>query len=166
MIIFYRRKDNTYKTISSVIEVVFVFNFRFLSIFLLMSTENCSPLMLVISDINKLTYRQLQVELKSRNLKSGGKTEILRERLRQALIDNNEDEQMSDYLDECSICLDKLSCDKRTTIVTTCLHQYHRICLKKWIESNGEFSLCCPLCRYSLANDRHIKQDGDKKVIV
>ncbi|CAF1250635.1 unnamed protein product [Rotaria sordida] len=121
---------------------------------------------MLISDIDKLTYRELQLELKSRNLKAAGKTEILRERLRKALINNNEDELMSDYFDECSICLDKLSFDKRTTIITTCLHQYHRICLKKWIESNGEFSLCCPLCRYSLANDRHIKEGGDKKFIV
>ncbi|CAF2726163.1 unnamed protein product [Rotaria sp. Silwood2] len=121
---------------------------------------------MLLSDVDKLTYRELQTELKSRNLKAVGKTEILRERLRQALINNNEDEPMSDYLDECSICLDKLSFDRRTTIITTCLHRYHRICLKKWIESNGEFSLCCPLCRCSLADDRHIKQDGDKKFIV
>ncbi|CAF1023642.1 unnamed protein product [Adineta ricciae] len=122
--------------------------------------------MLLICDINKLTYRQLQLELKFRNLKSGGKTEVLRERLRQALLTNNESEQWSDYLDECSICLDKLSFDTRTTIQTTCAHRYHRICLKKWIESNGEYSLCCPLCRCSLANDRQIEQDEDTKVIV
>ncbi|CAF1246084.1 unnamed protein product [Adineta steineri] len=130
-----------------------------------MSSENNLSSMLLISDVDKLTYRQLQVELKSRNLKSGGKTEILRERLRQALRKTDENEQISDYLDECSICLDKLSLDKRLTIITTCLHQYHRICLKKWIESNGEFSLCCPLCRCSLANDRHIEQDGNKKFL-
>jgi hypothetical protein len=131
-----------------------------------MSTMNDSPLMLLITDVDKLSYRQLQLELKSRNLKAAGKTEILRERLRQALTNTNDLEQISDYLDECSICLDKLSLDKRITITTTCLHRYHRICLKKWIESNGEYSLCCPLCRYSLADDRHIEQDGDKKVIV
>ncbi|CAF1671308.1 unnamed protein product [Rotaria magnacalcarata] len=121
---------------------------------------------MLISDINKLTYRELQIELKFRNLKAAGKTEVLRDRLRQAIINNSEDEPMSDYFDECSICLERLSFDKRTTILTTCLHQYHRICLKKWIESNGEFSLCCPLCRCSLANDRHIKQVGDKKFII
>ncbi|UJR24965.1 hypothetical protein I4U23_006329 [Adineta vaga] len=131
-----------------------------------MSFKNdSSSTMLLISDINKLTYRQLQVELKLRNLKSGGKTEVLRQRLRQALIINDENEQLLDYLDECSICLDKLSFDKRITIQTTCSHRYHRICLKKWIESNGEFSLCCPLCRCSLANDRQIEQDDDKKVL-
>jgi hypothetical protein len=131
-----------------------------------MSTNNDFPSTLVLSDVDKLTYRQLQLALKSRNLKAAGKTEILRERLRQSLINKNEDDQLSDYLDECSICLDKLSFDKRLTVTTTCLHRYHRICLKKWIESNSEYSLCCPLCRYSLANDRHIKQDEDKKVIV
>lgn len=121
---------------------------------------------MLISDVDKLTYRELQLELKSRNLKAAGRTEALRERLRHALISNNEDEPMSDYLDECSICLDKLSFDTRTTISTTCFHRYHRICLKKWIVSNGEFSLCCPLCRCSLANDRHIKKSGDKKFIM
>ena len=122
--------------------------------------------MLLINDVDKLSYRQLQLELKSRNLKAAGKTETLRERLRQSILDTNEDEFLSDSLDECSICLDKLSLDKRTTLTTTCSHRYHRICLRKWIESNSEYSLCCPLCRYSLANDRHIKQDGDKKSIV
>jgi hypothetical protein len=131
-----------------------------------MSTKSHYPSILLISDVNKLTYRQLQLELKSRNVKAAGKTEVLRERLRQALINNNEDDQMIDYLDECSICLDKLSFDKRTTVLTTCSHRYHRICLKKWIESNGEYSLYCPLCRCSLANDRHIEQGGDKKIIV
>lgn len=119
-----------------------------------------------MTDVDKLTYRQLQLELKSRNLKAAGRTEVLRERLRQVLIENAENEPMLDYLDECSICLDKLSFDKRITIQTTCLHRYHRVCLKKWIESNGEFSLCCPLCRCSLANDRHITQGVEKKIIV
>ncbi len=64
---------------------------------------------------------------------------------------------MSDYLEECSIFLDKLSDDNITTVMTTCSHRYHRICLKKWIESNGEYSLC----RYSLANDRYIEQNGE-----
>lgn len=119
--------------------------------------------MLLITDVDKLTYRQLQLELKSRNLKAAGKTEVLRDRLRQALMENHEDEINLDELDECSICLDKLSFDRRTTILTTCSHRYHRICLKKWIESNGESSMCCPLCRCSLANDRQIEQGRDRK---
>jgi hypothetical protein len=131
-----------------------------------MSKKLYSPIKLLISEVDKLSYRQLQLELKARHLKAAGRTEVLRERLRKSIINRNEEEPISDYLDECSICLDKLSCDELTTVMTTCLHRYHRICLKKWIESNGEYSLCCPLCRCSLANDRHIEQDGDKKVIV
>jgi len=131
-----------------------------------MSRKVYLPSMLLINEVDQLSYRQLQFELKARHLKAAGKSEVLRERLRKAIINKNEDEHMSDYLDECSICLDKLSFDKITTVMTTCLHQYHRICLKKWIESNGEYSLCCPLCRCSLANDRHIEQGEDKKVIV
>jgi hypothetical protein len=128
-----------------------------------MSRETCSSSMLLISDVDKLTYRQLQLELKSRQLKAAGRTEVLRDRLRQALIDNDGEMQLLDHFDECSICLDKISFDKRTTVTTTCSHRYHRICLRKWIESNGEFSLCCPLCRCSLANDRHIDYERDKK---
>jgi len=138
----------------------------FINLFIIMPRKICLPSMLLISEVNQLSYRQLQFELKARNLKAAGKTEVLRERLRKSIINKNEDDQMSDYLDECSICLDKLSFDKLTTIMTTCLHQYHRNCLKKWIESNSEYSLCCPLCRCSLANDRHIEQGEDKKIIV
>lgn len=121
---------------------------------------------LLLCDVDRLTYRQLQLELKSRSLKAGGRADVLRERLRKALIAADEDAHLSDYLDECSICLDKLSFDERTTIVTTCAHRYHRICLRKWIESNGEYSLCCPLCRCSLANDRHIEHGENKKTLV
>lgn len=124
------------------------------------------PSTLLIDEVDQLTYRQLQIELKSRNLKAAGNREVLRERLRQAIFDKNEDDQMSDYLNECSICLDKFSSDKTTTIVTTCLHEYHRSCLNKWIESNSEYSLCCPLCRCSLINDRYIEQGEGKKIIM
>ena len=114
-----------------------------------------------MTDIDQLSYRQLQIELKARALKAAGKSEILRERLRQALIEQNEDDLFVDDLDECSICLDTLTFDKITTILATCLHRYHRICLKKWIETNSEYSLCCPLCRCSLVNDRCNEQDDD-----
>ena len=129
-----------------------------------MPQDNCLPSRLHISEVDKLTYRQLQIELKSRNLKAAGKTKVLRDRLRKFLIDQNDDEAMSDdHHDECSICLDKLFNDNITTVLTTCSHRYHRICLRKWIESNGEYSLCCPLCRYSLANDGYNEQIGDEK---
>jgi len=131
-----------------------------------MPKDNCLLTSLLISEVDKLTYRQLQLQLKARHLKSGGKTEVLRERLRKYIINKNEEEPMSDYLEECSICLDKLSDDNITTVLTTCSHRYHRICLKKWIESNGEYSLCCPLCRYSLANDQYIEQNGDTKFVL
>lgn len=120
--------------------------------------------MLIISDVDRLTYRQLQLELKSRQLKAAGKSEVLRERLRQALIADDLEDDLIDQLDECAICLEKLSEDRRTTVQTTCAHRYHRICLKKWIASNGESSLCCPLCRQSLANDRHMEQGREEKV--
>lgn len=121
---------------------------------------------LLISEIDKLSYRQLQIELKARDLKAAGKSETLRERLRKALIEQNENDLFLDDLDECSICLDRLSFDKITTILTTCLHRYHRICLKKWIESNSEYSLCCPLCRCSLVDDRYNEHDDEKKRIM
>ena len=136
---------------------------RVSDISILMSIENDPSSMLIISDVDKLTYRQLQLELKSRKLKAAGKTDVLRDRLRQAII-SNEHEPWVDHLDECSICLDKLSFDRRTTVTTTCLHRYHRVCLRRWIESNGEYSFCCPLCRCSLANDRQIGQDREGKV--
>jgi hypothetical protein len=131
-----------------------------------MPKDNYEPSRLLINEVDKLTYRQLQLELKARQLKAAGKTEVLRERLRKFLINHNEEESIPDYHEECSICLDKLSNDNITTVLTTCLHRYHRICLKKWIESNGEYSLSCPLCRYSLANDRYIEQNGDKKFVL
>ena len=129
-----------------------------------MSKENICSSTLLMTDVDKLTYRQLQLELKSRHLKAAGKTTVLRERLRQSLIDEeNEDERILEDLDECSICLDKLSSDQRTTIETTCYHRYHRFCLKKWIESNNDCSMSCPLCRCSLANERSNEQDLEKK---
>ena len=127
-----------------------------------MSKKLPRPTRILLNEINKLTYRQLQLELKARDLKAAGKTEVLRERLRQVIDDENED----DYLDECSICLEKLSDNNLTTVLTTCLHRYHRICLKKWLESNGEYSLCCPLCRSSLAHDRTVEQNEQTKFLV
>ena len=119
--------------------------------------------MLLLTDVDKLTYRQLQLELKSRHLKAAGRTEVLRGRLRQSLIENNEDDSNCDDLEECFICLDQLSFDQRTTVTTTCSHRYHRICLKRWIESNDEASMCCPFCQCSLANDRHFHEVRDDK---
>lgn len=131
-----------------------------------MSKKVHRPTRLLLNEIEKLTYRQLQLELKARDLKAAGKTEILRERLRKSIVEQNDEDLFSDDLDECSICLDKLSDNNFTTIVTTCLHRYHRICLKKWLESNGEYSLCCPLCRSSLANDRTIEPNEQIKFLV
>lgn len=125
-----------------------------------------SPSELLVDEVDHLTYRQLQIELKARHIKAAGNREILRERLRQSILDKNEADLMSDYHNECSICLDKLSSDTITTILTSCSHQYHRSCLNKWIESNSELSLCCPLCRCSLINDQHIEQEEEKKIIV
>lgn len=125
------------------------------------------PTPLLVHEIDKLTYRQLQLELKARDLKASGKTEILRERLRKVLVNENaEEDPLFDYLDECSICLEKLSDNTLTTVLTTCSHRYHRDCLKKWFESNSEYSLCCPLCRSSLAHTRHIEQNEQTKSLV
>lgn len=104
---------------------------------------------LLINDVKNLTFRQLQIELKSRNLKAIGRREVLCERLRQAIIND---------LDECSICLDKLSFDRRTTVTTNCLHRYHRICLRKWVKTNENSSRFCPLCRTSLVEDEKVER--------
>ena len=116
---------------------------------------------LVISDVDKLTYRQLQLELKSRKLKAAGKSGVLRARLRRWLLAQNDDE--FDF-DECSICLEKLSFDRRTTVITACAHPYHRICLKKWIKTTGESSMSCPLCRSSLLHDEQLVQGRNTKI--
>lgn len=129
-----------------------------------MPKKLAQPTVLLIHEIDKLTYRQLQLELKARDLKAAGKTDILRERLRKVLVNETDSKDpLFDYLDECSICLEKLSL---TTILTSCSHRYHRDCLKKWFDSNSEYSLCCPLCRSSLVNTRHIEQNEQIKSFV
>lgn len=76
------------------------------------------------------------MELKALYLQAVGKSKILRERLRKVIINENDDADdfLCNYLDECSIFLNKLSDKSSTTVLTTCSHRYHRICLKKMIE--------------------------------
>jgi len=57
--------------------------------------------------------------------------------------------------DICPICMGHLSCSnmdisptlpRRPTIETTCTHNFHVPCLRKWAKTKTE----CPLCRYTI----------------
>ncbi|GIX75253.1 hypothetical protein CDAR_604671 [Caerostris darwini] len=42
---------------------------------------------------------------------------------------------------KCSICLDTTRCRKMKNLA--CSHEFHRMCIDKWLDSND----VCPLCR-------------------
>lgn len=44
---------------------------------------------------------------------------------------------------ECPICLEPM--DLKSSVITTCGHQFHKSCYNKWIEQNKLHS--CPVCR-------------------
>lgn len=45
-------------------------------------------------------------------------------------------------LDNCSICLDEFTNDKKTTTLN-CNHKFHYICVTEWINTKHT----CPICR-------------------
>ena len=60
-------------------------------------------------------------------------------------------------LGNCSICFEKMS---SSVIVTDCNHHFHRTCIRTWLCSHST----CPLCRYSLTNDKIEKQESDYEI--
>ena len=49
----------------------------------------------------------------------------------------------------CSICYEEFS-GTSTHVTTICGHQYHRECIRKWLDNNTS----CPLCRTDIAVQR------------
>lgn len=48
------------------------------------------------------------------------------------------------YINNCSICLKKLeNTNNNTTFTTICNHEFHYICIQRWIKINNS----CPSCR-------------------
>lgn len=52
---------------------------------------------------------------------------------------------IQDSEDECSICLEKFK-EKEKKIILKCSHEFHKKCIKKWLNNNNT----CPLCRIEL----------------
>ena len=47
---------------------------------------------------------------------------------------------------QCSICLDKFSCNEIVYFLGKCKHIYHKKCLDEWVKYKPE----CPACRDTL----------------
>nr|XP_004512170.1 uncharacterized RING finger protein ECU07_0330 [Cicer arietinum] len=47
----------------------------------------------------------------------------------------------------CSVCLSMLNVDKDEIRVLPCLHEFHKVCVNKWLKGHHK---TCPLCRFSM----------------
>lgn len=66
----------------------------------------------------------------------------------QALKELNDNEiSLDTTIEQCSICLEKLSFEEKMKVVETpCSHVYHKECIVRWLENCH----MCPLCRYRM----------------
>jgi hypothetical protein len=60
---------------------------------------------------------------------------------------NQNHEELINYNDECSICLDDCKTLKKISILN-CKHHYHTECIDKWININNNPQ--CPLCKVQI----------------
>lgn len=70
--------------------------------------------------------------------------------------------------DSCSICFDHVPLENEVTMLLTCSHYFHTLCLQKWFKTD-ESTMRCPLCRTSVTTKGlvttsvdHAKEYGKK----
>jgi alpha-D-ribose 1-methylphosphonate 5-triphosphate synthase subunit PhnH len=43
----------------------------------------------------------------------------------------------------CSVCLSEMADGEKVSVLTACMHRFHRSCVNKWLRDHDT----CPLCR-------------------